>query len=228
MTLPASGCTSAAARASLTCSKLLRAAARHVSPTSRQQPAHARRFMCRTLIGCIWPAPTAATRKPKFASSRRADTGVCVRRAGCVPLLMAVSLCLGHESARAQVPEARDTPIAIAHRATGAIHLDGRLDEPDWQTAIPIGPLTQREPLEGRAATEATDVRVLIDEQFLYIGVTCAEPHAGAVVSTQLTRDANLDVDDRVTIVLDPFFDHRNGFFFQINPSGARSDGQIS
>src|SRR5262249_33246251 len=157
-----------------------------------------------------------------------ADTGVCVRRAGCVPLLMAVSLCLGHESARAQVPEARDTPIAIAHRATGAIHLDGRLDEPDWQAAIPIGPLTQRKPLERRAATEASDVRVLIDEQFLYSGVTCAEPHAGAVVSTQLTRDANLDVDDRVTIVLDPFFDHRNGFFFQINPSGARSDGQIS
>jgi hypothetical protein len=31
-----------------------------------------------------------------------------------------------------------------------------------------------------------------------------------------------------VTIVLDPFFDHRNGFFFQVNPAGARSDGQIS
>ena len=26
------------------------------------------------------------------------------------------------------------------------------------------------------------------------------------IVSTQLTRDANLDVDDRITIVLDPFF----------------------
>src|SRR5262249_34549768 len=25
-----------------------------------------------------------------------------------------------------------------------------------------------------------------------------------------------------------PFFDHRNGFFFEVNPAGARSDGQIS
>ena len=29
-------------------------------------------------------------------------------------------------------------------------------------------------------------------------------------------------------IVLDPFFDQRNGFFFQVNPSGARADGQVS
>jgi hypothetical protein len=43
-----------------------------------------------------------------------------------------------------------------------------------------------------------------------------------------LTQDANLDVDDRITIVLDPFFDHRNGVFFEVNPAGARSDGQVS
>jgi len=35
-------------------------------------------------------------------------------------------------------------------------------------------------------------------------------------------------VDDRITVVLDPFFDHRNGFFFQVNPAGARADGQVS
>jgi hypothetical protein len=121
-----------------------------------------------------------------------------------------------------------DTPVATALRTTGTIHIDGRLDESDWQRTSPIGPLTQREPLEGRPATERTDVRILFDEQALYIGIECRESHPGGVVSTQLTRDANLDVDDRVTIVLDPFFDHRNGFFFQVNPAGARSDGQIS
>jgi hypothetical protein len=43
-----------------------------------------------------------------------------------------------------------------------------------------------------------------------------------------LSRDADLDVDDRITIVLDTFLDHRNGYFFQVNPAGARADGQIS
>ena len=55
-------------------------------------------------------------------------------------------------------------PVAIAHRATGAIHLDGRLTEPDWEAAPSIGPLTQSEPIEGRPATESTDVRVLFDD----------------------------------------------------------------
>jgi len=121
-----------------------------------------------------------------------------------------------------------DTPVATARRTTGTIHVDGRLDEPDWDTAPIIGPLTQREPLEGREATERTDIRILFDEQRLYIGIECHESHPHGLVSTQLARDANLDVDDRVTIVLDPFFDHRNGFFFQVNPAGARADGQIS
>ena len=64
--------------------------------------------------------------------------------------------------------------------------------------------MTQREPREGQDATERTDVRILFDEQALYIGIVCHEEHRGGIVSTQLVRDANLDVDDRVTIVLDP------------------------
>jgi uncharacterized protein DUF5916 len=142
---------------------------------------------------------------------------------------MVIGSLAGASSAAQQPDRVRvDTPIATAQRTTGAIHIDGRLDEPDWGRMPSIGPLTQREPLEGRPATEATDVRILFDEQALYVGIVCHESHPRGLVSTQLTRDANLDVDDRVTVVLDPFFDHRNGFFFQVNPAGARSDGQIS
>lgn len=157
---------------------------------------------------------------------------ICVRRgSSCRPaaLLVAVWWLVGSPSAAQQPDRGRaDAPVAIAQRTTGPIHLDGRLDEPDWGRAPSIGPLTQREPLEGRAATESTDVRILFDEQAIYVGIVCHESHPGGLVSTQLTRDANLDVDDRITVVLDPFFDHRNGFFFQVNPAGARADGQIS
>src|SRR5438876_8304458 len=54
-------------------------------------------------------------------------------------------------------------PIAMLTRATGSIHIDGRLNEPDWASARPIGPLTQREPLEGQPASERTEVRILFD-----------------------------------------------------------------
>ena len=120
--------------------------------------------------------------------------------------MAAVWWLAGSPSAAQQASRVRgDTPAATAQRTTERIHIDGPLDEPDWDRTPPIGPLTQREPIEGHEATERTDVRILFDEQALYIGIVCHESHQGGIVSTQLTRDANLDVDDRVTIVLDPF-----------------------
>jgi hypothetical protein len=107
---------------------------------------------------------------------------------------------------------------AVARRAAAAIHVDGRLDEADWLLAVPIGPFLQQVPQQGQPPTDDN----------LYFGITCLDRTPSAIVSTQLTRDADLDVDDRLTIVLDPFFDHRNGFYLQVNPAGARTDGQIS
>src|SRR5438093_5195517 len=121
-----------------------------------------------------------------------------------------------------------DSPVARATRTTETIRIDGRLDEAAWQSAEPIGPLRQREPVESTDPSEHTSVRVLYDDNALYVAVVCDDRSRNGIVSTQLTRDADLDVDDRITIVLDPFFDHRNGFFFQVNPAGARSDGQVS
>ncbi len=145
--------------------------------------------------------------------------------------LAVLALLVAQGITTAQQPPERPSsqpPVANARRSTGPIHLDGHLDEPDWAAATPIGPLTQSEPVSGRPSSERTDVKVLFDGDALYVGVFCEEVHPGALISTQLQRDANLNVDDRLTIVLDPFFDHRNGFFFEVNPSGARSNRQIS
>jgi hypothetical protein len=125
-------------------------------------------------------------------------------------------------------PAASQPPAALASRLSSAIRVDGVLDEEAWRRARPIGGLTQREPKEGGAPSEETEVRVLFDADALYFGVTCRDRTPSAIVSSVLTRDADLDVDDAVTVVLDPFVDHRNGFFFRVNPAGARADGQIA
>jgi Domain of unknown function (DUF5916)/Carbohydrate family 9 binding domain-like len=149
-----------------------------------------------------------------------------IQIARCAVLVGMTSVVIASAQSRDDVrPGER---IATAVRTTEAIHLDGRLDESAWQSARPIGVLRQREPLENAEPSEETVVRVLYDDDALYIGIVSRDRSPREIVSTQLTRDGNLDVDDRITIVLDPFFDHRNGFFFQINPAGARSDGQVS
>jgi len=110
----------------------------------------------------------------------------------------------------------------------GPIRLDGNLDEQSWRNVPPIGDLTQVTPKEGEPSTEKTEIRVLFDESTLYFGVLCRDQTPSEIVATQLTRDAELDVDDHLVVLLDPFFDRRNGFFFVVNPAGSRADGQIS
>ena len=152
------------------------------------------------------------------------------RRAQLVCLRLLLAATPGLVEAGAQDPDRlrADSPVATARRTTEAIRVDGRLDETAWQLAVPIGALLQREPVEAAEPSEQTIVRVLYDDRALYVGVVSQDRSPREIVSTQLTRDADLEVDDRITIVLDPFFDHRNGFFFQVNPAGARSDGQVS
>jgi len=130
-------------------------------------------------------------------------------------------------SAQAQSPQV-ERPAARATRTSAVIKVNGQLDEPAWADAVPIGRLMQREPEENTAATEETDIRVLYTPTTLYFGILCRDRTPKAIVSTRLTRDADIESDDAVVIVLDPFFDQRNGFFFAVNPAGARVDGQIS
>ena len=143
-----------------------------------------------------------------------------------------VALCLpspGGAAPRApQAPSVAALPSARAARTTAAIRVDGALDEPAWAQATPIGPLVQREPTEQAPASEETEVRVLYTATTLYFGILCRDRTPSDIVSTHLTRDAELESDDNLFIVIDPFLDHRNGFFFQVNPSGARADGQVA
>jgi hypothetical protein len=146
-----------------------------------------------------------------------------------VVLLLASACCVADLAAAQQPVRAlAGAPTARARHTTETIRIDGRLDETVWQTADAIGPLRQREPIENSDPSEQTSVRVLYTDTALYMAVDCQERSIQGIVSTQLTRDADLDVDDHITVVLDPFLDHRNGFYFQVNPAGARADGQVS
>ena len=65
---------------------------------------------------------------------------------------------------------ATPVPMARAVRRTSPITLDAKLDEPAWQVAQPITEFVQVDPDEGKPATQRTDVRILYDDDALYIG----------------------------------------------------------
>ena len=116
---------------------------------------------------------------------------------------------------------------AVATAVTSAIVIDGSLDEAPWRQAPKIGDLVQRIPVAGAAPTERTEVTLLYDEDNLYIGVMCYDSEPGQVLASQMARDARLNADDRLAIVLDTFRDQSNAFHFATNPAGAMVDGLV-
>ena len=121
-------------------------------------------------------------------------------------------------------------PEVRAHRlAEGeTLVVDGAPDEAAWQRAVPATNFLQRDPDNGAPATERTEVRVLFDRDRIILGVTCFDTEPDRLLGNQMQRDQPFSADDRFMFSIDPFFDGRTGYFFEINPSGAMGDGLIT
>ena len=125
-------------------------------------------------------------------------------------------------------PDQEKTVTAI--RIQQAIVIDGVLDEPQWELAEPVSDFTQQEPRMGEPASEVTEVRLLYDDQNLYVGFFCFDS-AGekGIVVNDIARDFLRPTDhDTFVMILDTFDDNRNAFHFNSNAWGAKSDQQIS
>lgn len=107
------------------------------------------------------------------------------------------------------------------------IRLDGRLDDVAWATADSVQ-LTQVEPKEGAAPSMRTVVRVLTTGDAIVIGVRADDPAPPRIVSFARQRDAALESEDHVKIVLDTYGDGRSGYVFAVNPNGARYDALVA
>ena len=117
--------------------------------------------------------------------------------------------------------------FAAATPVTSEIVIDGELVEAPWRQAPTIGELIQRLPVAGGQPSEKTEIRLLYDEENLYIGVMCYDSEPDRILASQMARDGSLRADDRLEIVLDTFRDQSNAFYFSTNPAGALVDGLV-
>jgi hypothetical protein len=149
------------------------------------------------------------------------------RPSSSAALLIAIALATGGDRAAAQqAPPSGGVPrSAQVGVISEPITVDGVLDEGVWGSAPTIGDLVQRQPQPGSMPTERTEVRLLRDQDNLYIGVIAFDSEPDRILGTQMARDAGLGSDDRVEILLDTFRDQRSAFYFATNPSGALVDG---
>ncbi|MDQ3231209.1 MAG: carbohydrate binding family 9 domain-containing protein, partial [Pseudobdellovibrionaceae bacterium] len=103
--------------------------------------------------------------------------------------------------------------------------IDGRLDEPFWQTIVPAEQFHQVLPQAGLPAPFRTTVRFALDTDNFYIGASLEDPAGSTRQSNVSRRDHIPDTDDTLTIILDPLGTRVFGQLFQVNPDCATSDG---
>jgi uncharacterized protein DUF5916/cellulose/xylan binding protein with CBM9 domain len=123
-------------------------------------------------------------------------------------------------------PEAAPRPTLAAVRAIGPITMDGVLDEAAWFEATPATDFVQSTPSTGLPATEKTEVRILFDDETLYIGAMLYDSDPEGIIAQQMVQDFYSPDEDVFGVSLDTFLDRRNAYYLIVNPNGAIRDAQ--
>ena len=126
--------------------------------------------------------------------------------------------------------DARALPIgtAVASGVSDPPLIDGRLDDAAWGQAAPMSGFVQREPQDGQPASERTEVRVVFDDEALYVGVWAFDSQPGEILPGERIRDYEVDQSDNIVLILDTYNDEQNGFVFGTTPAGIEYDGQVA
>src|SRR5688572_32988610 len=118
-------------------------------------------------------------------------------------------------------------PALRAVRITEPPVIDGRLSDEAWAQAPVADHFRQRDPDEGQPATERTEIRVLYDDDALYVGARLYDTEPARISRRLTARDEHPDADC-VTIFLDPRHDHRTGVTFTVTAAGSQYDSVVS
>lgn len=111
----------------------------------------------------------------------------------------------------------------LTKRIAGEITVDGVLNETPWSSAEIASEFIQFGPNAGAPATEKTEVKVLHDDNALYIGAVIHFNDRDSVFDNLAERD-NAEEADWFAITLDPYKSGLNGFVFQVSASGVQTD----
>lgn len=150
-----------------------------------------------------------------------------------LPLLMfACSLLLSAPADGEELdPSQLYLRTAYAVRTEISPTIDGYLMDEVWSTAIPITDFLQLEPDNLAPVTEATEGRILYDNDNIYVAVRAYDTEPDKIVARLARRDAWMEAAessaDWVGVMFDSRNDDRTAFVFAVNAAGVKIDTYI-
>ncbi len=121
----------------------------------------------------------------------------------------------------------QDTFALTVHTTPDPIVVDGILDEAAWERADKNSEFWQWFPSDSMHALAQTELYMLRDDKYLYIGAICYAESDDFVVSS-LRRDYRAGGNDNLSLLFDPFNDRRNAFLFGMNAYGVKREALVT
>ena len=116
----------------------------------------------------------------------------------------------------------QQSEVVVATRITTEVEIDGVLDESIWDRIPPL-PMTKQLPDFQGDMTEVTEIRIVYDENYLYVSGRLFDSDPSGIRVNTLYRD-RLSGDDHFGILIDRFNDKENALWFFTTPAGVRGD----
>jgi hypothetical protein len=104
--------------------------------------------------------------------------------------------------------------------------LDGKLDDPVWQSALTVTGFKTFQPDYGKDASSRTIAYAAYDKENFYFAFRCYEDNPKKIKATLTKRD-NVFGEDFASVILDTFNDKQGGYGFIVNPLGVQGDGMM-
>ena len=110
--------------------------------------------------------------------------------------------------------------------------LDGLLDDEVWENVVPESDFLQWRPYNLKPPAEKTEVRLVYDDNYIYVGVNCLTSKPEKIVGRLGRRDSWQESfgekSDWVVVAFDSNNDDRTGHHFFVNTVGSRLDVALS
>ena len=140
-----------------------------------------------------------------------------------VLIFIIFTVTLGKSKELAYLSAIDEKVITAVRKNAGSIHIDGNISEEIWKSAPEGDDFIQRNPDEGKPATEPTKFRVLYDNRNLYVCVHAIDSEPEKIKGI-LTRKDQYSPSDWIKISIDSYNDNRTAFEFGLNPLGVKCD----
>ena len=114
-----------------------------------------------------------------------------------------------------------------AIRIEKPIKVDGILDESYWTLADKANNFMQRSPEPGAMPSQNTEVSVLYNDAYIYIGAWLFDSQPDGVLTELASRDHGGN-SDRFSVYFDTYNDGLNAYEFSVSAAGVQGDARIS